>query len=135
MRNTKLAFSMLLASSILVACGSTSPETGMSNVAPTPEETESVAKTTAVTLENFKIAESNVAFNNIAKTGGVNKFFHFPVTAFDLDNQTVVRMNQDTIYSAAIVDVSKGATITLPDTNGRYQSVMVVQNDHYINDV
>jgi len=47
----------------------------------------------------------------------------------------VVRMNQDTVYSGAVVDVSKGATITLPETDGRYQSAMVVQNDHYVNDV
>lgn len=44
-------------------------------------------------------------------------------------------MNQDTIYSTAVVDVSNGATITLPEANGRYQAVMIVQNDHYINDV
>jgi hypothetical protein len=36
------------------------------------------------------------------------------VEAFDLENQTVVRMNQDTVYSGAIVNVSEGASITLP---------------------
>lgn len=88
-----------------------------------------------VTLENYKVAESDFAFGGVVKMGGVNKLIHFPVKAFDLNNQVVVRMNQDTVYSGAIVDVSKGATITLPETDGRYQSVMIVQNDHYINDV
>jgi len=88
-----------------------------------------------VTLENYKRAESDLTFGNTIKLGGVNKFVHLPVQPFDLSNQTVVRMNQDTIYSGAVVDVSKGATITLPETDGRYQSVMVVQNDHYVNDV
>ena len=91
--------------------------------------------TIPVTLENYKRAESDLAFGGTIKLGGVNKFVHLPVKPFDLSNQTVVRMNQDTIYSGAIVDVSKGATITLPETDGRYQSAMIVQNDHYVNDV
>ena len=91
--------------------------------------------TIPVTHENYKVAESDVAFGNTIKLGAANKFVHLPVTAFDLSNQTVVRMNQDTIYSGAVVDVSKVATITLPETDGRYQSVMIVQNDHYVNDV
>jgi len=91
--------------------------------------------TIPVTLENYKVAESDLANGNLIKLGAANKLVHLPVKAFDLNNQVVVRMNQDTIYSGAVVDVSKGATITLPETDGRYQSVMIVQNDHYINDV
>jgi len=91
--------------------------------------------TIPVTLENYKVAESDFAFGGVIKLGGANKLVHLPVKAFDLNNQVVVRMNQDTVYSGAVVDVSKGATITLPETDGRYQSAMVVQNDHYVNDV
>ena len=54
---------------------------------------------------------------------GVNRIDH---------NQTVVRMNRDTFYSGAIVDISKGATLTIPETHGRYVSVMVVNEDHYL---
>lgn len=104
-----------------------------------PVEKEASITNTAgkipVTLENYKVAESDFAFGGVVKMGGVNKLIHFPVKEFDLNNQVVVRMNQDTVYSGVIVDVSKGATITLPDANGRYQSAMIVQNDHYINDV
>ena len=102
------------------------------------EKGESIAvatNTIPVTLENYKRAESDLTFGNTIKLGGANKFAHLPVKPFDLTNQTVVRMNQDTIYSGAIVDVSKGATITLPEADGRYQTVMIVQNDHYVNDV
>ena len=88
-----------------------------------------------VTLENYEVAESDLAFHNVTKLVGMNTFFHFPTGAFDLDNQTVVRMNRDTYYSAAIIDTTQGASITIPETNGRYLSVMVVQNDHYIDDV
>ena len=96
-------------------------------------DSNSAAK--SVTVENYDVAESDIAFNNITKFVGTNKFLHFPVKGFDLKNQTVVRMNRDTIYSAAIVNVSNGASITLPEAKGRYMSVMVVQNDHYIDQV
>ena len=49
-----------------------------------------------VTLENYEVAESDLAFYNVTKLVGMNTFFHFPTGAFDLDNQTVVRMNRDT---------------------------------------
>ena len=44
-------------------------------------------------------------------------------------------MNRDTLYSSAVVDISEGATLTLPDTAGRYLSAMVVNRDHYVNAV
>jgi len=87
-----------------------------------------------VTEDNYEVAESDLAFNNITKLVGSNEWYHFPGLT-PLDNQTVVRMNRDTIYSAYIADLSKGGTITIPDTGERYISVMVVQNDHYIDQV
>ena len=89
----------------------------------------------AVTMDNYEEAESDLAFYNVTKLVGMNTFFHFPTGTFDLDNQTVVRMNRDTYYSAAVIDTTQGATLTIPETNGRYLSVMVVQNDHYIDQV
>lgn len=44
-------------------------------------------------------------------------------------------MNRDTIYSAAVVDISKGATLTVPDAGDRYMSTMVVNENHYLNKV
>lgn len=62
-----------------------------------------------VTPETYIRAESDRSFNNInALAGGVNKFYHFRRLT-PLDAQTVVRMNRDTLYSAAIVDTAKGA--------------------------
>jgi hypothetical protein len=53
-----------------------------------------------------------------------------------IDKQKVVRQNRDTIYSYYVADVSEGATVTVPETpDGRYISVMEVQNDHYIDKV
>src|SRR4051794_11816691 len=66
--------------------------------------------------------------------GGVNRFEHNRVPA-PIDQQTVIRMNRDTLYSFAIVNVSSGAMLTIPDAGERYLSVMVVNEDHYINRV
>ena len=44
-------------------------------------------------------------------------------------------MNRDTIYSSALVDISKGATLIVPDAGDRYMSIMVVNEDHYLNKV
>ncbi|MCU0260609.1 MAG: DUF1214 domain-containing protein, partial [Ilumatobacteraceae bacterium] len=52
-----------------------------------------------------------------------------------IDQQTVVRMNRDTLYSMAVVDLAQPATIVVPDAGDRYLSVMIVNNDHYIHQV
>jgi hypothetical protein len=49
------------------------------------------------------------------------------------NNQPVVRMNRDTYYSLAVIDVSKGATVTMPVVpEGKYISVQPVTEDHRI---
>ena len=52
-----------------------------------------------------------------------------------LDQQTVIRMNRDTLYSLGIVDISEGASVTIPDSSGRYMTVMVINEDGYLNRV
>lgn len=93
------------------------------------------ASPVAVTFENFARIESERMFGGIAATAGASNIWnHFRVPT-PLDQQTVIRMNRDTLYSAAIIDVSRGATITVPDVGGRYVSVMLVNQDHFINRV
>lgn len=90
---------------------------------------------TIVNVENFARAETAAQFDRMLPLmGAVNQWFHFRVPT-PLDKQTVIRMNRDTLYSAAIVDISEGATLTLPEVGDRYLSVMVVNEDHYINRV
>jgi hypothetical protein len=63
---------------------------------------------------------------------GVNRLIHKRKLT-PTDDQPVVRMNRDTYYSTAVVDVSKGATISLPDIpEGKYISVQPVTEDHRI---
>jgi len=85
-----------------------------------------------VTPKTYIRAETDRQFAEIVKmAGGINRFYHFR-TPTPLDKQNVVRMNRDTLYSMAVVDTSKGATITVPELpEGRYASVYLADNDHY----
>ncbi|MFJ2553724.1 DUF1214 domain-containing protein [Microbacterium sp. NPDC087591] len=86
-----------------------------------------------VTFENFVRVESARMFAGIAAAAGGSNIWNHYRTPTPIDQQTVIRMNRDTLYSAAIIDVSQGATITIPDAGERYISVMFVNEDHYIN--
>ncbi len=86
-----------------------------------------------VNADNFKRAETHRMMAGLQRdAGAVNLFAHNREPA-PVDNQTVIRMNRDTLYSFAVVDISEGATVTVPDAGERYLSVMVVNEDHYIN--
>ncbi|WP_243058998.1 DUF1214 domain-containing protein [Nocardioides sp. SR21] len=88
-----------------------------------------------VNVQNFARAETHRMFAGLQRdAGGVNTFLHNREPAA-IERQTVIRLNRDTLYSFAVVDVSGGATLTLPDAGERYLSAMVVNEDHYINQV
>jgi hypothetical protein len=90
---------------------------------------------TKVNADNFVRAETARMLAGMqAMAGGVNRLGHNR-TPTPLDAQTVIRMNRDTLYSFAVVDISEGARLTLPDPGGRYLSAMVVNEDHFINEV
>ena len=84
-----------------------------------------------VTPETFIRAESNRYFSNGVKmAGGVNKF-NFIRQLIPLDQQSIVRMNRDTLYGGAVVDTKGGATVTFPTIpDGRYASILVLDNEH-----
>ena len=89
--------------------------------------------TAKVTIDNLVRAETDhmirsqiEAFN--LKVGEISHL-RDPVTP---ENQVVIRCNQDTIYSAAALDLSEPVTITLPEADGRFMSMLVVNQDHYI---
>ena len=86
-------------------------------------------------IENFVRAETDRMFAALqGEAGGVNRLGHRREPT-SVEQQTVIRMNRDTLYSFGVLDISAGATLTIPDTGARYASVMVVNQDHYINRV
>ncbi|MEO0438854.1 MAG: DUF1214 domain-containing protein [Pseudomonadota bacterium] len=68
--------------------------------------------------------------NGQATAGGVNRFVHRSQLT-PTEDQPVVRMNRDSYYSSVVVDVSRGATITLPEIpEGKYLSMQPLTEDH-----
>lgn len=88
-----------------------------------------------VNVDNFVRAETAEQIGRgVEQTQGVNKWAH-NYEPIPLDGQNVVRMNRDTLYSYVVVDISEGATLTVPDSGKRYMSIMVVNEDHYMKKV
>ena len=94
--------------------------------APADEKSSAIV----VTQENFPTAYSNIRMGMIVeRAGGVNKFIEMPTPSSDPKEQPVVRMNRDTHYSSVVLDVSKDAFITIPQTD-RYSSIQIIDENH-----
>jgi hypothetical protein len=88
-----------------------------------------------VTADNFIRAESDLYMGKIVMDGAFGKFIHRREPA-SLDNQTVIRLNRDTLYSSAVFDLDAGPVkITLPNAGKRFMSMQVINEDHYIFEV
>jgi hypothetical protein len=92
-------------------------------------------KAVTVTADNFIRAESDMYFSAIVKKNGFGKFEHNRAPV-DIENQTVVRLNRDTLYSGAVFDLDAGpVTVSLPDAGQRFISLQVIDEDEYVHDV
>ena len=61
-----------------------------------------------VTVDNFVRAESDLYFAGLLRdSGAIGKFVHRREPA-SIDNQTVIRLNRDTLYSSALFDLDAG---------------------------
>jgi hypothetical protein len=68
----------------------------------------------------------------LAKQGGLGKFLHRREPA-SIDQQTVIRLNRDTLYSSGVFDLDAGpVTITMPDPGKRFMAMQVISEDHYV---
>jgi len=84
------------------------------------------------TTENYPTLETSRQLLAAQGRAAVNQFAHNRKLT-PTDDQPVVRMNRDTYYSFAVVDVSAGASITIPPIpEGKYVSVQPVTMDHRI---
>jgi len=92
--------------------------------------------TIPVTVENFPRAETDVYMAKLMKeSGGLGKYNHHREPA-SIDNQTVIRMNRDTLYSVAVFDLDAGpVTITLPNAGKRFMSMQMINEDQYTPEV
>src|SRR5210317_2654593 len=85
-----------------------------------------------VTAGNYVRAESDIQMKGYIESFDILGKFHHNRQAYDVENQITIRGNRDTLYSFGVFDLRSPLTITLPETGGRYQSLMIVNQDHSI---
>jgi len=91
--------------------------------------TPDAAKPVPVTIDSYVRAEIDRHFKQRVEQGALGRF-HVERGPTPVDRQPVVRMNRDTPYSTAIFDLTHPVTIEMPGTNGRYQSLVIINEDH-----
>ena len=94
-------------------------------------QAEAQDKPVPVTIDNFTRAETDHYFRKRVELGCFGQFCHDREPT-PIDRQPIIRMNRDTPYSAAIFDLTTPVTIVKPDTKGRFQSILVINEDHYL---
>lgn len=91
-----------------------------------------MAQTRPVTVHDFVRAETDRYIADFARRGPPGQFSH-ERQATPVSDQPVIRMNRDTLYSSAIVDLDAGpATVTLPDAGRRFVSLLAIDQDHFV---
>ncbi len=87
--------------------------------------------TTPVTSDTYVRAQSDSMLKSYVDKGAFGTFSHIREPT-PIDQQDVIRMNRDTLYSMGIFDLAESLRVTKPDTGDRYQSMMVLSQDEYI---
>ena len=94
--------------------------------------TNAIADPVFVGPHNFVRAETDRYMGVVINRGELGSI-HLGREPTDISNQTVIRMNLDTLYSSGVFDMEAGpVTVTLPDApDGRYISAQVLTQDHH----
>jgi len=89
--------------------------------------------TVPVTVDNFARAETDHYLAVNAKAaGGLGRMVHRREPA-SIDEQTVIRLNRDTLYSFGVFDLAAApVTVSLPDAGKRFMSLQIINEDHYV---
>lgn len=91
-----------------------------------------MAESVAVSPDNFARAESDMYFARFVNRGASGQLL-LDRELSETRTQTVVRSNRDVLAALGVFDLDAGpVTITLPDTGGRFMSLMVISEDHFI---
>jgi hypothetical protein len=83
----------------------------------------------AVTVDTFVRAETDMTLKRYVDQGGFGKFLHIRQPT-PIDKQDVIRMNRDMLYSLGVFDLSTPVTIVKPDSGERFQSMLIINQDH-----
>jgi len=133
MRRGIISAAIAAAGLSLTACSPTDAPEPMDTEAPADSSSAADAGPILVDRSNYQAAEVARNFSKWAARGANNKLMHMTDVTPSGPAPTV-RMNRDTLYSAAILDTSTGnASITLPEVD-LYQSVLMIDTDGYARD-
>jgi len=86
-----------------------------------------------VTDYAYKVSETDFNIKRSLAKAAVNQWAH-QADVSKVKTQQVIRENQDVIYSSAVVDVSKGATLSVPASE-TYHVIEIIDQQNYIVDV
>jgi len=78
----------------------------------------------------YKISESDFNFKRSLAKAPVNEWA-YQSDLSRVETQQVIRENQDGIYASAVVDISEGATFTVPEGD-HYQIIQVIDMQNYV---
>jgi hypothetical protein len=81
-------------------------------------------------VDTYVRAETDMTLSGYVKQGAFGRFLHIRQPT-PIDQQKVIRMNRDTIYSIGVFDLTEPITIVKPESEGRFQSMQVINQDHY----
>ncbi|GAB2520715.1 DUF1214 domain-containing protein [Nocardia heshunensis] len=139
-RSFALVAGLASVSLVIAGCGGSSGSednsTSAKTVGPTTTATNyPLNQPITVTADNFVRAETDREFAALVKKGGLGVFDHNRGLA-PIDAQSVIRLNRDTLYSSAVIDLDAGpVTVTLPDSGKRFMSMQVIDEDEYTPEV
>lgn len=90
------------------------------------------SESTKVNVFNFVRAESDHQMEAyVRRAGGIGKILHLREPwSVEPDEQPTIRGNRDTLYSFAVFDLTTPVFITKPESPDRYQTMMMVSQDH-----
>jgi len=78
----------------------------------------------------YKISESDFNFKRSLAKSPINEWA-YQSDLSRVETQQVIRENQDGIYASAVVDISEGATFSVPEGN-HYQIIQVIDMQNYV---
>jgi hypothetical protein len=108
---------------------------GVMLLAPTGTAFSQPADPVTVTVDNFTRAETDITMAAYVKMGALGKLLHAP-DPVSVDEQKVVRLNRDTLYSFGVFDLDAGpVTLMLPDSGKRFMMAQVLDQNEYTHDI
>ena len=86
----------------------------------------------AVTVKNYARAETDFQMVSYQKNMNCFSKLVHQREFYSVDNQLTVRVNRDTYYSFGFFDLTSPVTIVKPESGDRFQSLMLIDQDHSI---